>query len=79
MADILIQGLQGRTLNRLKARAKRNNRSLQSEVKQLLEQAAGPTPEEIKAMFDRWDRRFDGRRFPDSAEMIREDRERQVL
>jgi plasmid stability protein len=76
MPDMLIRGLQGRTLNRLKARAKQNNRSLQSEVKRVLEQAAGPTSEEIKAMFDRWDKQFAGRRFSDSAEMIREDRQR---
>ena len=76
MPDILIRGLDARTLRRLKARARRNGRSLQKEAKLLLEQAAGLGADGIAAMLDGWQQRFAGRRFADSAELVREDRER---
>ena len=76
MPDILIRGLNAQVLKRLKARAKRNGRSLQSEAKLLLEQAAGAGGEEIAAMLDRWKQRFADRRFSGSAKLIREDRDR---
>ena len=76
MADMLIRGLDEGVLKRLKARAKRHGRSLQSEAKHLLEQAAGLGAEEITAMLDGWAKRFAGRRFSPSADLIREDRGR---
>ncbi len=76
MPDILIRGLQPETITRLKARAKRRGRSLQSEVKILVEQAAGTGSEQIAAVFDRWQRRFAGRKFSSSARMIDQDRRR---
>ena len=76
MSDILIRGLDARTLKRLKARARRNGRSLQNEAKLVLEQAAGGGTEEIAAMLDRWEKRFAGRRFRRSEDLIREDRGR---
>ena len=76
MPDILIRNLDAKTVRRLKARAKQHRRSLQNEAKLLLEQAAGTGKEDVAAMLDRWKKRFAGRRFSDSAKLIREDRDR---
>jgi len=76
MSDILVRGLDAEAVKRLKARARRHGRSLQSEAKLLLEQAAGASGEEVAAMLDGWKRRFAGRRLADSAKLIREDRDR---
>ncbi len=76
MPDILVRGLKPEALKRLKARAKRHGRSLQREAKSLLERAAGAGPKDIDAMLNRWQKRFAGRRFSSSADMIRQDRGR---
>jgi plasmid stability protein len=76
MPDILIRGLNQRSLQRLKACAKRNGRSLQSEAKRLLESAAGAEPDETAKILQRWKIRFAGRKFSSSADMIRQDRNR---
>jgi hypothetical protein len=76
MPDILIRGVRAETLRRLKLRAKRNRRSLQGEAKLLIEQAGGGGREEIAAMLDRWQRRFDDRKLASSVTLIREDRKR---
>ena len=76
MPDILIRGLNAQAAKRLKARAKRNGRSLQGEAKLLLEQAAGTGTEEIAAMLGRWRKRLAGRKLAGSADMIRQDRDR---
>ena len=44
MPDVLIRGLHEQTIKRLKERAKRHGRSLQSEAKMVLENAAGFAP-----------------------------------
>ncbi len=74
MPDILIRGLKPETIRQLKIRAKRHGRSLQREVKLLVEQAAGAGSQHIAAMFDRWQRRLAGRRFSSSVRLIREGR-----
>ena len=76
MSDILIRGVDRRALARLRARAKRHGRSLQSEARHVLEQAAGAGPEAVAEMFARWQKRFAGRRFTSSVRGIRRDRER---
>ena len=76
MSDILIRGLNQRSLQRLKARAKRHGRSLQSEAKRLLESASGAETEETAKILERWKVRFAGRKFSSSADMIRQDRNR---
>jgi plasmid stability protein len=76
VSDILIRGLDAQAVKRLKTRAKRHGRSLQSEARLLLEQAAGSGTEEIAAMLDRWKERFAGRKFSSSAKLIRQDRDR---
>lgn len=77
MPDILVRDFDAEKLERLKERAKRNGRSLQSEVKMVLEESIGASPEEVKAMLEKWKKHFAGRQFSKSSvEMIREDRER---
>ena len=76
MSDILIRGLDKRSLERLRARARRHGRSLQSEARLVLEQAAGADPEQVASIFADWKKRFAGRRFKSSAKIIRQDRKR---
>ena len=55
-----------------------NHRSLQGEVKAILEEAAAQaTKAEVEAILDKWQRywRQKGKTFSDSAELIREDRD----
>jgi plasmid stability protein len=75
MPDILIRGVSQQLLLRLKARAKRNGRSLQSEVKIILERA---TEEPLFMAMENaggWRKKL-GRKFSDSVDLVREDRER---
>ena len=72
---MLIRGLKKGTLERLRASAKRNGRSAQSEARLILERATGNGPD-IRALVDKWRKRFAGRKFGDSADLIREDRDR---
>ena len=79
MAQILVRGLDDALVARLKERAKLNHRSLQSEVKAILEEAAAmATKPEALAIVDKWQRYWEekGKTFSDSAELIREDRDR---
>lgn len=76
MASVLIRDLEEGTVEQLKARAQRNGRSLQGELKLILEQAAAGTLPDHREMFRRLDRMLAGRTFSDSAELVREDRER---
>jgi plasmid stability protein len=75
MSDILIRGLAPQTLKRLKTRAKRHGRSLQSEARCVLENAAGQSVAEVLTSARQWRKKL-GRRFEDSVRLIREDRER---
>lgn len=74
MPDILIRGMDSAAVTRLKRRAKRHGRSLQSEARLLLEQAAGS--EDVRVLLDTWEQRFAGRQFQDSTDLVREDRAR---
>ena len=76
MSDILVRDLDAKTLVRLKARARRNGRSLQSEAKLLLEQASGISFAEMRNASQTWRRKLKGRKFEDSARLIRADRGR---
>lgn len=76
MAQTLVRNVDPKAVERLKARARRHGRSLQSEVKVLLERAAGIGAEEVAAMLADWKKRLGGRRFVSSAKLIREDHSR---
>jgi len=77
MAQVLVRQLDDKVVERLKRRAKEHGRSLQSEVKTILEEAA-PDYEAAWKRIERFRSRLkrSGRRFSDSAELIREDRDR---
>jgi plasmid stability protein len=76
MPEILVRGLDQKTVKRLKERARLSGRSLQQEVKDILERAATTvTLEEARRLSETWPRRLGGRSTSDSAELIREDRD----
>ena len=76
MGSILVRGLDQKTIERLKERARLNGRSLQQEVKALLERAADTlTMREARRLSDRWSHRLGERRFSDSAQLSREYRD----
>ena len=78
MDSIVVRGLDQKTIERLKERARLNGRSLQQEVKTLLERAAETlTMREARRVSERWRHRLGGRSFSDSARLIREDRDSQ--
>ena len=77
MSQILVRDLDPELVERLKQRAKRNRRSLQAEVKVILESAANPRIQrrEVLEIMDRI-RSASGPQTTDSVDLIREDRER---
>jgi plasmid stability protein len=76
MGSILVRGLDQKTIERLKERARLNGHSLQQEVKEILERAVGMlTMSEARQLAERWRRRLRGQPFSDSAGLIREDRD----
>ena len=77
MAQLLVRDLDDRVVARLKERARRNRRSLQAETRAILEAAAiHYTRDEALEVFRSWQERFRGQPLSDSAELIREDRDR---
>lgn len=76
MPQLLIRNLAEETIQSLKERAKQHNRSLQGEVKLILEEYAARPDESPSVVADRWQEYFAGRTFGESAELVREDRER---
>jgi plasmid stability protein len=76
MGSILVRDLHQKTIKRLKERAQLNGRTLQHEVKALLERAAETlTMPEARRLSEQWKRRLGRRLLSDSARLIREDRE----
>jgi plasmid stability protein len=74
MGAILVRGLDQKTIERLKERAHLNGRTVQQEVKALLERAADTlTMREAGRVSEQWRHRLGGRSFSDSAQLIRED------
>ena len=77
MAQVLVRQLDKKVVIRLKKRAKEHGRSLQSEVKTILEEAV-PDYEAAWKRIERFRTRLSKsvRTFADSADLIREDRDR---
>jgi len=77
MAQILVRDLAPEAVQRLKLMARRRGRSLQAEVKEILEDVAirDLRREEFVRYAD-WARKQNGPQTTDSVELIREDRER---
>jgi plasmid stability protein len=78
MARVLIRNLDERTVNKLKARAARNRRSLQAELQVIVERAAEVDIVDGRAAAARIRRKLElsGRKFSDTTELLAEDRRR---
>ena len=76
MSQVLVRNLDEPILERLKARARRNGRSLQAELKAILEAASEADLLDARLVADRIRRYFRGRRTTDSGESQAEDRRR---
>jgi plasmid stability protein len=76
MAQLLVRNLDEEMIKRLKMLAKRHNRSLQGQVKLILEEGAMLSGGQVMELVEKWQRRLGGKRLRDSAVLIREDRER---
>jgi plasmid stability protein len=76
MAQVLVRDLDTVVVERLKVRARQHGRSLQGEVKAILEAATPMSMSEARDLAEEWQRRLAGRIKGDSSELIREDRER---
>jgi plasmid stability protein len=76
MANVLLRDIPGEVLNKLKNMAKAHNRSLQQELRVVLENTAGQILPDVfqKASELRKELRKKAVRFTDSAKLLREDR-----
>lgn len=75
MPDILVREVEETALTKLKERAKANGRSLGSELRMILEQAARQVDMvTARAQAERMTRRLAGREHTDGAGLLREDR-----
>lgn len=77
MAQVLVRQLDETVVDRLRKRAQEHGRSLESEVRTILEEAV-PGYEGAWKRTEQFHKRLkkSGRTFSDSAELIREDRNR---
>ena len=75
MPQVLVRDLDPAVIRRLKSRASRHRRSLQAELREILEQAAHSAVD-ARARIKQVRAMFAGRTFSDSAALIRRDRAR---
>lgn len=75
MPDVLVRGLDADVLERLKAAAKANGRSLQAEIHDVLRRASTRNLAETRRLSARWLKRLRRPGHSDSATLIRDDRE----
>ena len=76
MGEVLIRGLDRTLVERLKQRARGSGRSLQAEVKGILEQAASADSASARKLAARIRRKLRGRTFDDNTALVRADRRR---
>lgn len=76
MAQVLVRNLDAKHVERLKERARQNGRSLEAELRGILERAASADLAEARTLAARIRRRLAGRKHSDSAAMVAEDRQR---
>lgn len=78
MPDVLIRNIEEDVLTKLKEKAQKNNRSLQGELYEILREYVGPDIEKARNMVNEIlvEYRTEGSSFSDSAEDLREDRDR---
>jgi antitoxin FitA len=77
MGQLLIRGLDEGVIDRLRRRAEGNHRSLEGELREILEMASRQVDvETARRMVDEFRHRLEGRNHSESTELIREDRDR---
>jgi antitoxin FitA len=76
MPQLLVRDVDAGTVERLKRRAQTRGRSLQGELKAILESAATFNMSDAGSAAEDWQRKLAGNAYRDSAEAIRGDRER---
>jgi plasmid stability protein len=76
MAQLLVRNLEDAVVARLKKQAQQHGRSLQAEVKCILERASHMDLDQARKVAERIRRRLNYRQQSDSVDLIREDRER---
>ena len=76
MGQVLVRNLPAEVVRKLKLRAEQHRRSLQQEMKEILEQAVRQNAKDVQAKVNQVRRLFAGRKFDDSSDLIREDRGR---
>jgi hypothetical protein len=76
VAQVLVRDLKIDVVTRLKARAKRHGRSLQNELKEIVETASRLGAVDARALADRIRLKLAGRAHTDSVELLAEDRAR---
>jgi antitoxin FitA len=76
MSQVLVRNLSTEVVRKLKIRAQQHRRSLQEELKDILEQAARQNAKDVQAKVNQVRKLFAGRKFSDSSDLIRQDRAR---
>ena len=77
MGQVLVRGLDDTVIERLKQRAERHHRSLEAELREVLEQVSRQVDVATsRDLANRIRRKLEGRPHSDSAGLIREDRDR---
>lgn len=76
MSKVLVRDLSPAVIDKLKARARQHGRSLQAELKSILEQAARADTRTVRALAARIRQRLAGRSHTDSVVLLAEDRRR---
>lgn len=78
MPDVLIRNIDNKTIEKLKSRAEKNNRSLQGELHEMLKDYINTDIEETRKMVNEIleEYKIKDRIFSDSVDDIREDRDR---
>lgn len=76
MGQMLIRNLSDEAIEHVKARARRNGRSAEAEVREIIEQEAQTAKAEWWAKVDALRQSLEGKISGDSTDLIREDRDR---
>jgi plasmid stability protein len=76
MAQILVRKLPDSLVEQLKARAQRNGRALEAEVRDVLQRAVTKDKAEFFKAADAMRARLAGRHHTETLELLREDRDR---
>ena len=75
MAELLIRNVEPAAIKMLKQRAKLHHRSLQGELKYIIEATTKMSMEEARKTSHSWQKKFESDSFSDSTELLREDRD----